>query len=628
MALRTCLFLGFLLVGCQGTSGAYTVGKSTKHLDARQPMPLQKIRFYEAGVSYFERSVTPSCKSPSALMVPEPHLEDALDTLVVFSGTRASAPQLLFGTPGAAEREREEAELPGTRDLIKYENLLASLEGDEIEFSARSGRREGRLVRVGLAPPVPLSNPAPDEPKFEASSMDDLYLLIAGTDGVERVRASEAAPILPKDPARRALLDRAVKAAWSDGEPPLVRLNLAGGEGALRIGYVAETPPFVASYRLALPAAGAEAELSASALVRNETDETWRKVPVSFESLRPGPFGSAPRAPRAKARPTPPGSFEYAAREAVTVGPHGSALVPFLHARIEAKPRVWFSAPRTPGRRAVRVVNATAQTFPEGNVALFAAHGFAGEAALPRLVPEGSALLPFAEELDVGVELTANAEHKQALAATFDGFELEVRAREVHSRSYSISNRRAEPVSIEIGLGFRTPIRAQGFDGVAGEEDNRNGVVEVPGKQTATRAVSIETEITSTTAVEDLTAEPLRVFAESPALSERVRAALRKAGALTARIAKNTELSSLAEQRASELESEAATARGDLSTLGKESSAAAAPLVARLVAFEREHERSLERARSLTAENAKLVETVRRELGALPKRETSPTNGS
>jgi hypothetical protein len=591
-------------------------------------MPLQKIRFYETGVSYFERSVTPSCKSPALLLVPEPHLEDALDTLVVFSGTRASAPRLLFGTPGAAEREREEAELPGKRDLIEYENLLASLEGDEIEFSARGGRREGRLVKVGLAPPVPLSNPDHDEPKFAASSMDDLYLLIAGADGVERIRASEAAPVLPKDPARRALLDRAVKAAWADGKPPLVRLHLAGGEGAMRIGYVAETPPFEASYRLALPAAGAEAELSASALVRNETDETWSKVPATFESLRPGPFASTPRAPRTKARPALPGSFEYAAREAVTVGPHGSALVPFLHARVDAQPRVWFSAPRTPGRRAVRVANATAQTFPEGNVALFGAHGFAGEAALPRLVPGGSVLLAFAEELDVGVELTAQAELKHALEATFDGVELEMRAREVHSRSYSIENRRAEPVSVEIGLGFRTPVRAQGFDAVAGDDDNRNGVVEAPSKRTTTRAVSIETEVTTRIAVEDLTADSLRGFAESTALPERVRATLRKAFALAEQMANNTELASLAEQRASELESEAATARGDLAELGKENSAAAAPLVLRLLAFEREHERWLERARSLTAENPKLVETARRELRALPKTRGSPTNGS
>jgi hypothetical protein len=79
--------------------------------------------------------------------------------------------------------------------------------------------------------------------------------------------------------------------------------------------------------------------------------------------------------------------FSYTLGQSLELRPHGSALVPFVAAKVDAEQITWLASPDANARAAVRLVNSTPQTLPSGPVALFADGGFAGEVAIDRLKP-------------------------------------------------------------------------------------------------------------------------------------------------------------------------------------------------------------------------------------------------
>src|SRR5262245_38887207 len=146
------------------------------------PLPLLRVRLYETGVGYFERT-GPLGGRGVGLPVPAGHLDDALKTLVVLSddpATRIGGIEFASSlSPGPA---RSLAGLPGSEDgaPLGLSALLRGLRGANVDVATRGGRVAGRLVEVldaeasdleactREAPPEP-GKPAPCIPKKHAT---------------------------------------------------------------------------------------------------------------------------------------------------------------------------------------------------------------------------------------------------------------------------------------------------------------------------------------------------------------------------------------------------------------------------------------------------------------------------
>src|SRR5262245_53564539 len=74
------------------------------------PLPLTRVRLYETGVGYFERSGNVP-GGDTALPVPAGHLDDALKTLVVIGGD-VKVSSVAFASSVSEDMARELAGLP------------------------------------------------------------------------------------------------------------------------------------------------------------------------------------------------------------------------------------------------------------------------------------------------------------------------------------------------------------------------------------------------------------------------------------------------------------------------------------------------------------------------------------
>ena len=664
-ALRVCAAL-FPLLSC--ACGASLAPERETAVPPTQAFPLAKVELYEAGIAYLERAGTAPGDVPISLVVPEPHLDDALRTLTVLSGGSRSAPSFTFESVEAREAVLARASFSGEGLPGGFRSLIETLVSSEVEIVAKTGRASGRLVNVSDAPPIPLANLNPKDPASVPETMDDFYVTLANQEhGLFRFRGSEITRFRPLDPARRQLIERALDDPQQRVSAPAHPLFLRVPKGQLRVGYVAEAPVWRTTYRLVLPGAGTQASLWAGALVHNDSDERWSNVELTLASHRPDSYltrfaspayarrdpvmPSATFSPQPQLAPgnrtafDPPtlesasakvekltvrqiqrqeesGSFVYPVRQRLGLEPHTSTVVPFLETRIEARPVVWFSGPNRLGKRSVRLQNTSPQTLPEGTIACFGPAGFAGEAVLPRLLPGGARTLWFADDLDVNLELSASETTSRLASLTFDGETLEDRTRVHYDETFEIANRKPEPVRVGLQIRRKTSAQTRGFDALE-DEDGAVGYFDVAANQTVKRTVATEDEVVSRLDADDLSSEYLHELAAAP-FAAPWRAALEATIRVTDRIEANTKATEDAEGRVSELDEEISQTRTDLSEAAKAASTAAREFFRRLSALERERERLRTRIGELPKENERLVEVVRRELRHLPKPVPTP----
>src|SRR5580698_1518210 len=113
-------------------------------------LPLTSVRLYETGVGYFERSGVLSPAERTGLPVPASHLDDALQSLVVFTpGHSDPIHGVAFGSSMSRGMARAMAGLPPESESpITYRDLLVSLKGAHVEVRTRTGAYVGRLVEV------------------------------------------------------------------------------------------------------------------------------------------------------------------------------------------------------------------------------------------------------------------------------------------------------------------------------------------------------------------------------------------------------------------------------------------------------------------------------------------------
>ena len=275
-------------------------------------LPLTKLRLYETGVGYFERSGAVDSGARSALPVPAGHIDDALKTLVVLSANgRATVNGVEFGSSVSRGMARAMAGLPlvDGEGPITYRDLLLSLRGAAVEVHAGRATYAGRLIDVVGASDGDANDasdaadakktPKPDDAKPTAKQAPLTILLLTDKSEIVRLKAQEIESIRPTDPAHAARLDAALDALSTRGAQSRRFLELIGDtKGPVTLAYIAETPIWRTTYRLVLDPTAKAAVLQAWALLHNDTDEDWRDVKVELVNGRPDSFLFPLAAPR------------------------------------------------------------------------------------------------------------------------------------------------------------------------------------------------------------------------------------------------------------------------------------------------------------------------------------------
>lgn len=276
-------------------------------------LPLTRVRFYETGVGYFERTgVMPA--GEVRLPVPAGQLDDALKTLVVLGGD-VKVDGVAFASSVSHDMAEKLAGLPQGEDaLLGLFELAHSFKGADVTLTTAEGKLSGRLVEV-LAPgqgqlehcrEAPSSEePAP--PGHERCVLVERasLLLLTASGELRRVVLSDVRALRPNEPAARARLDAALDALSQRGAQSRRELGvITSSGGKVTLGYVAEAPVWRSTYRVVL--APERARVQGWALLHNDTDEDWRGVQVDLVNGQPASFLYPLAAPR------------YARRELVT----------------------------------------------------------------------------------------------------------------------------------------------------------------------------------------------------------------------------------------------------------------------------------------------------------------------
>jgi hypothetical protein len=287
-------------------------------LAASPTLPLTRVRLYETGVGYFERSgAIPG--GDTALPVPAGHLDDALKTLVVLGGD-AKVSGVAFASSVSRDMARKLAGLPEQGQApLSFSELSRSFKGAGVSVVTAAGTVTGRLVDVldpgqdelercqGAASsaqrPAP-SGPAPGAAPCQLIERGSL-LLLTTTGELRRIASSDVTSLRPTEPAALARLDAALDALSQRGAQTRRELGVVTSSGGkVTLGYVAEAPVWRSTYRIVLSAD--RAKLQGWALLHNDTDESWQSVQVDLVNGRPTSFLYPLAAPR------------YARRELVT----------------------------------------------------------------------------------------------------------------------------------------------------------------------------------------------------------------------------------------------------------------------------------------------------------------------
>ncbi|MEM6789051.1 MAG: hypothetical protein AAF715_16135 [Myxococcota bacterium] len=306
--------------GCVFLAVSALAGCASSPATGGAVVPLKRVRLYETGVGYFERSGAIPGDTAASLPVPAGHVDDALKSLVVLGGDQGVG-RVVFDSRQRPAIARARAGLPADPDAdIGFDVLLESLVGERVTLrtGARSvtGRLVGRVTEALLTEDRP--NPAPrphddDEPDDDdegvtASEVRNLAVVRTEGGGFTRLEVARLTAVLPLDQVVRDRFDQALRAEAARSGASARRLDVFSKGGAdVTLGYLAETPVWRTSYRLVFGDDG-KPQLSAWALVHNDTEEPWRGVQVELANGRPDSFLFPLAAPRYERRPlaTPP----------------------------------------------------------------------------------------------------------------------------------------------------------------------------------------------------------------------------------------------------------------------------------------------------------------------------------
>jgi len=268
-------------------------------------LPLTRVRLYETGVGYFERSGLVRRGRGASLPVPASHLDDALATLVVLTPGHAADPlrAVAFDSRVSRGMARALAGLPTDADApITYRELLAGLKGARVVVRTRAASLAGRLIDVegagAGATDAQSGDGRADEAHAPRPPAGSRLVLWTDDAGLVRVPSGDVRSVRPTDPAYAARLGAALDALSPQAARTGRRLDVLGASsGPVTLAYVAEAPVWRTTYRVVLDP-GRGAMLQGWALVHNDTDEDWRDVKLELANGRPDSFLFPFAAPR------------------------------------------------------------------------------------------------------------------------------------------------------------------------------------------------------------------------------------------------------------------------------------------------------------------------------------------
>jgi hypothetical protein len=273
-------------------------------------LPLKKLRLYETGVGYFERSGRVDARGAS-LPIATGHLDDVLKTLVVLSRDAGRVRAVEFNSSVSKGMARTLAGLPAdAKAEIGYADLLSSLKGAHVRITTTSREQlSARLVDVveeELLLPAKPTEPASgqEKPPGLEPVKEQVLLVVSDNAEVRRLRARDVVSVRPTDAALAGRLDAALDSLSAHGAQAERALRLEASGSAVTLGYIGEAPLWRTTYRLVI--GEKESALQGWALLHNDSDEDWNGVRVELVNGHPDSFLYPLAAPR------------YASRELVT----------------------------------------------------------------------------------------------------------------------------------------------------------------------------------------------------------------------------------------------------------------------------------------------------------------------
>nr|HMR04948.1 hypothetical protein [Polyangiaceae bacterium] len=307
--MRQKLVLGSLLV-----TALFGCASAGNH-DANSPagvLPLKRLRLYETGVGYFERSGRMGGADVS-LPIPAAHVDDALKTLVVVGEDgRASVSAIEFESVVSKGMARALAGLPQDAEQpVDFRGVLGGMKGAWVEVRTEDETFKARVLDVFDAPLVEKHKKRSKEEKKNTDededddgappqAANDPWLLLQSDSGeIRRLHGSELRGLKPVDSALADRIDDAAQTLSVRAARAQRTLRvLASSERPVTLGYIAEVPVWRTSYRLIVDAKTDQAILQGWALIHNDSDEAWNKVEVELVSGRPDSFLFPLAAPR------------------------------------------------------------------------------------------------------------------------------------------------------------------------------------------------------------------------------------------------------------------------------------------------------------------------------------------
>ncbi|KAA0573921.1 hypothetical protein FZ983_28695 [Azospirillum sp. B21] len=282
-------------------------------------LALTRVLLSTGGVGYFEYEATVTGDADLSLEVRRDQVDDVLKSIVVYDDKGGVG---TIGLPGAEPLDTAFRELPfSPGDLTSPAALLSAMQGAEVTAGG-SHQLTGRLMSV--------TEETVRLPGNDGATATRHRVTLMTAEGLRQLVLEEADTLRFTDPAVQAQIDKALSAVADNARRERRRLTVhsnaprdpqTAGERRVRVGYVAATPLWKATYRLSLGTDGAAAQngqasdgkaqdgkgaLQGWAVLENLSGEDWRGVDLTVVSGNPVTLRQALYTPYFVERPEVP----------------------------------------------------------------------------------------------------------------------------------------------------------------------------------------------------------------------------------------------------------------------------------------------------------------------------------
>jgi hypothetical protein len=222
--------------------------------------------------------------------------------------------------------------------------------------------------------------------------------------------------------------------------------------------------------------------------------------------------------------------FSYTLGQGLDLRPHGSALVPFVGAAIEAERISWLASPDDEARAGVRFVNSTSQTLPSGPISIFADGSFAGEAGIDRLKPGERRYLRFGADLDVELTVERSRQTESIQRVSFENGSLIEHLLRTTESEWLIENRSGLPRRVYVSVPIVSNAKLTGADALDFDPEAQRpiAIVKVDARSKVTKNITSVEGISRGVLLDTLRADRLAMVLASPELPADDKAVLTK----------------------------------------------------------------------------------------------------